>query len=183
MSEWLTIFKALSDETRFKIVKFLLDGEKCVCEIIPETGRTQSTVSIQLNKLETMGILTSRREGKSVYYRISNLRVSKLLDYAHWMGLERRKIEWYPQIDEDKCNGCGLCIEGCEREVMDLEPGQDNAVVVNPYNCKVGCTTCSVYCLRDAISFPDKEYVRQLIQEYELAEKARSKRNEIEEVL
>ncbi|MFO7966308.1 MAG: metalloregulator ArsR/SmtB family transcription factor [Archaeoglobaceae archaeon] len=179
MSEWLNIFKALSDETRFKIVKLLLDGEKCVCEIIPETGRTQSTVSTQLNKLETMDILTSRREGKSVYYRISNPRVSKLLDHSHWMGLERKKIEWYPQIDEEKCDGCGLCIEGCEREVMDLEPGQDKAVVANPYNCKVGCTTCGVYCLRDAISFPHKEYVRELIREYGLTERSKVKKQKI----
>lgn len=181
MSEWLNIFKALSDETRFKIVKFLLDGEKCVCEIIPKTGRTQSTVSIQLNKLESLGILTSRREGKSVYYRISNPKVIKLLDYSHWMGLERGKIDWYPQIDESKCDGCGLCLEGCEREVLDFGPQQNKAVVVNPYNCKVGCTTCAVYCLQDAISFPDKEYVRELIREYNLAEKSR--RTEIEEVL
>ncbi len=183
MSEWLNVFKALSDETRFRIVKFLLDGEKCVCEIIPRTGRTQSTVSIQLNKLETMGILTSRREGKSVYYRITNPRVTRLLDRSHWMGLEREKIDWHPQIDENKCDGCGLCVEGCDREVMDLEPLQDKAVVVNPYNCKVGCTTCGVYCLQDAISFPPKEYVRHLIREYGLAQKSKNKRKEVEEVL
>lgn len=180
MTQWLNIFKALSDETRFKMVKFLLEGEKCVCEIIPRTGRTQSTISIQLNKLETLGIVSSRREGKSVYYRISNPTVSRLLDYSHWMGLERKKIEWYPQIDEDKCDGCGLCVEGCDREVFDLDE-QNKAVVVNPYNCKVGCTTCGVYCLQDAISFPDREYVRELIREYDLAQKMG--RKEIEEVL
>ncbi|PIU02664.1 MAG: ArsR family transcriptional regulator, partial [Candidatus Diapherotrites archaeon CG09_land_8_20_14_0_10_32_12] len=42
MEKSLKILKALSDDTRLKIVEFLLNGEKCVCEIIPHTKRTQS---------------------------------------------------------------------------------------------------------------------------------------------
>ena len=79
MRESLKIFKALCDETRLKIVEFLLSGEKCVCEIVPFTKRTQSTVSIQLAKLESLGIVESRREGKSVYYKVSNPNVKKIL--------------------------------------------------------------------------------------------------------
>ena len=79
MKESLKIFKALCDETRLKIVEFLLNGEKCVCEIIPFTKRTQSTVSIQLSKLESLGIVESRREGKKVYYRLTNKKVKEIL--------------------------------------------------------------------------------------------------------
>jgi len=79
MKESLKIFKALCDETRLKIVEFLLNGEKCVCEIVPYTKRTQSTVSIQLKKLENLGILESRRDGKSVYYKLRNRKVKKIL--------------------------------------------------------------------------------------------------------
>ncbi len=79
MREPLKIFKALCDETRLKIVEFLLNGEKGVCKIIPFTGRTQSTVSIQLAKLENLGIVESRREGKSVYYKVVNDKVIKIL--------------------------------------------------------------------------------------------------------
>lgn len=79
MDESLKIFKALSDETRLKIVRFLLEQEKCVCEIVPHVKRTQPTVSIQLAKLETMGILSSRREGKSVYYKLKNKKVREIL--------------------------------------------------------------------------------------------------------
>ena len=79
MKESLKIFKALCDETRLKIVELLLDGEKCVCEIIPHTKRSQSTVSIQLRKLENLGVVESRREGKGVYYRIKNKKVMKIL--------------------------------------------------------------------------------------------------------
>jgi ArsR family transcriptional regulator len=75
----LNLFKALGDETRLNILEFLLNGEKCVCEIFPHVKRKQSTVSIQLGKLEDLGILTSRREGKKIYYKISNAKVRKIV--------------------------------------------------------------------------------------------------------
>ena len=71
----IMILKALSDETRFRIVEFLLDGEKCVCEIFPHVKRTQSTVSIQLGKLENSGVLKSRKNGKKVFYGLKDPRV------------------------------------------------------------------------------------------------------------
>ena len=83
--EALQILKALSDETRLKIIEFLLDGEKCVCEIFPYVKRTQSTVSIQLGKLESVGILESKRKGKKIFYRIKDYRICdvfKALGYA-----------------------------------------------------------------------------------------------------
>ena len=61
MKKELRILKALGDETRLNIVEFLLDGEKCVCEIFPHVKRTQSTTSIQLDVLRKAGILDSRK--------------------------------------------------------------------------------------------------------------------------
>ena len=75
MDDKIILLKALADETRFKIVEFLLRGEKCVCEIFPYVKRTQSTVSIHLGNLEDAGILESRREGKKIFYKIKNKRV------------------------------------------------------------------------------------------------------------
>jgi len=80
MKDSLKIFKALCDETRLNIVELLLNGEKCVCEIIPFTKKTQPTVSIQLAKLEELGIVESRKEGKRVYYKIKNKTVIKILN-------------------------------------------------------------------------------------------------------
>ncbi len=78
MKKELQILKALSDETRLKIVEFLLNGEKCVCEIFPHVKRTQSTVSIQLDVLRKAGILGSRKEGKKVYYFITDKKVGNI---------------------------------------------------------------------------------------------------------
>lgn len=75
----LIILKALGNDTRLNIISFLMRGEKCVCEIFPHVKRTQSTVSIQLNILEKAGIISSRRYGKWVFYRIFNKKVFNLL--------------------------------------------------------------------------------------------------------
>jgi len=75
MKERIELLKAMADDTRFKILEFLLDGEKCVCEIFPYVKRTQSTVSIHLGNLEKLNILESRREGKKIFYKIKDFRV------------------------------------------------------------------------------------------------------------
>ena len=89
MKEDLKILKALADETRLRIVEFLLSGEKCVCEIFPHVKRTQSTVSIQLGTLEESGILKSRREGKKIFYSVADLRVC---DVFKALGNDKGKI-------------------------------------------------------------------------------------------
>jgi ArsR family transcriptional regulator len=75
MKNEVKVFKAFGDETRLRILEFLLDGEKCVCEIFPHVKRKQSTVSIQLSKLESAGLVAPRREGKRVFYSIKDYRV------------------------------------------------------------------------------------------------------------
>ena len=78
----LEVLKALSDETRLEIVRLLLDGERCVCQIFPHVKRTQSTVSTQLATLEKAGLIKSRREGKKIFYKINDNRVKKILKAA-----------------------------------------------------------------------------------------------------
>ena len=79
VKERLRIFKALADDTRLKILDFIFEKERCVCEIVKEINRSQSTISQQLSKLENLGVLESRREGKSVYYKLTNQKVIKIL--------------------------------------------------------------------------------------------------------
>jgi DNA-binding transcriptional ArsR family regulator len=75
MKEAINLFSILGDKTRFKIVEYLLDGEACVCDIVPYVGRGQSNVSIQLKKMVEAGILSFRKEGKKVIYKITDYRV------------------------------------------------------------------------------------------------------------
>jgi ArsR family transcriptional regulator len=73
------VFKALGDPTRLKIIKMLSCCEKCVCEIMPSTGKSQPTTSAHLKILREAGLLKSRKEGLSVYYRLADEAVRELI--------------------------------------------------------------------------------------------------------
>ena len=73
-------FKALSHPVRIKIVQYLKEGEKCVCKIVPYLREEQSNVSRHLAALKRAGILSSRKEGVSVYYRVQDENIYKILD-------------------------------------------------------------------------------------------------------
>ena len=75
-------FKALSHPVRIKIVQYLKEGERCVCEIVPHLEEEQSNVSRHLAALKRAGILSSRKEGVSVYYRVEDENVYKIVDLA-----------------------------------------------------------------------------------------------------
>jgi ArsR family transcriptional regulator len=66
------MFKALSDETRLRILYLLLDGELCVCDIMAVLQLPQSTVSRHLAYLKNSGWVDDRRCGVWMYYSIVN---------------------------------------------------------------------------------------------------------------
>ena len=75
-------FHGLSDLTRLRIVELLLEGEKNVSELVSLLGQPQSRVSNHLACLRWCGYVDSRRDGKFVYYRVSDPRVRQLLALA-----------------------------------------------------------------------------------------------------
>lgn len=82
-----------------------------------------------------------------------------------WHGIAREAIDWHPTVDEDVCIGCGTCVTGCSRLVYRFDYDQMKAVVFDPLNCMVGCTTCANTCPTNAISFPPLESVLDLEQQ------------------
>jgi ArsR family transcriptional regulator len=66
-----TLFRALSDRTRMRIVALLAQGEICVCEIHESLGIPQPTASRHLAYLRRSGLVQDRRQGLWVYYRLS----------------------------------------------------------------------------------------------------------------
>ena len=63
-------FHALSDETRLRIVARLLTGEQCVCDLMETLGAAQSRLSFHMKILKEAGLVTDRRHGKWVHYKI-----------------------------------------------------------------------------------------------------------------
>jgi len=75
-------FKALSHPIRIKIMQYLKEGKRCVCETVPYLKEEQSNVSRHLAVLKRVGILSSEKRGVSVYYRVQDENVYKILDLA-----------------------------------------------------------------------------------------------------
>ncbi len=74
------ILKALAHPTRLQILELLKEGEKCVCEIVPQLQMEQSNVSRHLNVLKKEGLVNSRKEGLKVFYQVSDVRVFQIME-------------------------------------------------------------------------------------------------------
>ena len=72
MENVLTIFKALSEETRLRIIKLLEQGELCVCDIVAALDLIQPKISFHLAVLKEAGLIKDRKQGKWVHYKIDD---------------------------------------------------------------------------------------------------------------
>ena len=81
MSE-VEIFKALADPTRLKILECIKNEEKCICEVIPYTGKSQPNVSLHLKVLKQAGLVNERKDGTRIMLSIANKNIFKILDLA-----------------------------------------------------------------------------------------------------
>ena len=73
------LFKIFGDTTRIKILYALLESEMCVCAIADLLGMTQSAISHQLRILKDADLVGKRREGKTIYYFLSDDHVHTVL--------------------------------------------------------------------------------------------------------
>jgi len=76
------IFKALGDVSRLKILWALEYQEMCVCDLAALLGITESAVSHQLRLLRTLRLVTNRRAGTILYYKLADVHVSQLVRVA-----------------------------------------------------------------------------------------------------
>jgi ArsR family transcriptional regulator len=78
----IEVFKALADQTRLKILECVRNGEKCICEIIPYTGKSQPNVSQHLKVMKYAGIIDERKDGNRILIKASNNDIFKIIDRA-----------------------------------------------------------------------------------------------------
>ena len=92
--------------------------------------------------------------------------------FSEWHGIEREKINWHPEVDENKCIGCGFCVTTCGRGVYKYDYEKKKSNVVNPKNCMVACQTCANLCPATAIHFAEdnatREKAQEIIKEFEI---------------
>ena len=75
----VTVFKALADPTRLKILEIIQNREKCICEIIPYTKKSQPNVSQHLKILKNAGIITERKDGTKIMLNVSNNQIYQVI--------------------------------------------------------------------------------------------------------
>lgn len=75
--------KAISHEGRLMILCHLVTGEKSVTELERLLSARQAAVSQQLSRLRLEGLVTPRREGKAIYYRLADERPRRILEVVH----------------------------------------------------------------------------------------------------
>ncbi|MBA2875288.1 ArsR/SmtB family transcription factor [Thermaerobacillus caldiproteolyticus] len=93
--ELLEVFKALSNETRLQIIKWLKNPEihfpkpqhgdihedrVCVSDIHKKVGLSQSTVSLYLSMLQNAGLIKAKRVGQWTYYKRDEENIKKLIE-------------------------------------------------------------------------------------------------------
>ena len=75
-------FKGLGDPVRLRILELLEDGERSVGEIVGHLGLAQNTVSMHLGCLRWCGYVSTRREGRYVFYSLADPRVTEIVKLA-----------------------------------------------------------------------------------------------------
>lgn len=79
--EYALMFKALSDETRLKIITQLSGVELCACNILDTLNITQPTLSYHMKLLCESGLVNSRKDANWMKYTINTQRVDELMDF------------------------------------------------------------------------------------------------------
>jgi len=87
--EYVTIFKALSDETRLRIVGMLSDTELCACKILESFQIKQPTLSYHMKILCNSGLVNGRRDGAWMKYRINREKLEAVRELFNYFGTNR----------------------------------------------------------------------------------------------
>jgi NAD-dependent dihydropyrimidine dehydrogenase PreA subunit len=75
-------------------------------------------------------------------------------DHGVWKGTPREQIPWHPAVDSTQCVGCRACFEFCSHGVYGWDEETSTPTVREPFQCVVGCSSCSLQCEAGAITFP-----------------------------
>lgn len=99
MNQTIKLMKLLSDPLRLRIFMLLSEKELCVCQIMAIVGASQPLVSRNIGLLREAGLLTSRRDGKLLFYRLSGELSDGQMEFINAL---KRILRDDPQIRADR---------------------------------------------------------------------------------
>jgi len=122
MRDLVKAFKALSDETRLRILNILLERECCVCEVMQALDISQTRASRNLSALYDAGFLKLRKDGLWSIYSIDREGMKKYLPdlvEAVTKGLEGNKLA---QKDREQLKKAERVGPGCAERIREITP-------------------------------------------------------------
>jgi ArsR family transcriptional regulator len=107
----VNIFKALSEESRLRILALLIEREMCVCEIEASLNLTQSNASRHLSVLKNSGILESYKIAQWAYYRVDETFKNEHSELWNYLKDKLRELPTYQDdcSEYEKCRVQDLC--------------------------------------------------------------------------
>ena len=101
-AEYAPVFKAMSDETRLKIIDMLSCGELCACDILEGLSISQSTLSYHMKSLTESDLINARKDGSWMKYTLNTERINKMISFLQHITSE--KENWIcMQNDKKRC--------------------------------------------------------------------------------
>ncbi|MBC7958562.1 MAG: winged helix-turn-helix transcriptional regulator [Vallitaleaceae bacterium] len=102
-AEYVPIFKAVSDETRLKIIDMLSCGAMCACDILVEFSISQSTLSYHMKTLMESGLVNGVREGTWMRYTLNTEKMNEVLSFIKEITAEKENCIC-KTIKKDECD-------------------------------------------------------------------------------
>ena len=97
------LFQVLSSETRLEILLAIGDGEACVCHLEADLGYRQAYISQHLMALREAGLLSTRRDGRFIYYRLEKPEIMDMVKLAaQQAGMDVSDIAKYADLPKDQ---------------------------------------------------------------------------------
>lgn len=118
MEKLAQFFKALSDETRLRIVYLLTHGELCVCDLMEVLGEPQSKISRHLAYLKHSGITESKRRGVWMHYSLKDSSNGIYKAQIHFL---KEQLSGLSQFQEDGKKLSELKKQGSCKALMKLK--------------------------------------------------------------
>ncbi len=99
------------------------------------------------------------REYTKFYAQMSGDQTFTVKEYGTWRGYPREHIAWFPTVSAELCTGCDRCLEFCSYGVYEKQD-DGKVIVVEPFLCRVGCSSCAAVCDPNAILFPPYDMLK-----------------------
>ena len=102
-ADYVPVFKALSDETRLKILDMLCCGERCACDLLASLRITQPTLSYHMKLLTECGLVAGRRDGPWMRYTLDRQRLSDAGEFLNLLASEKEPCICDGAVLDSRC--------------------------------------------------------------------------------